>query len=149
MKTLIAILIIVSFLQATIVPIDLVLIILLCRSFIKTEKANLYLAFAFGLVLSHLSNTLMGVQSIIFLVMMVAVEEMSRLRLSQNALFIVPISLAAISINAVVLSLLGHTSLVLIPKIFGALLALPVFYLVRFWEERFIIRKDIRLKIRG
>ncbi len=147
MKTIVAILLIASFLQATIVPIDLVLLLLVCRAFTKADKANLYLAFAFGLFLSLLSISPMGIQSVIFLLVIMGVENISRTRLSQNALAIVPIFFVSTLLNTLIISLFTHSSFTLVPKIWGVLLSLPIFYLIRFWEERFIVRKEIRLKI--
>lgn len=146
MKTLIFILVILSFLQATIIPMDLVLIVLICRSFIKTEKSNLYLAFGFGLLLSLLTGNPVGLQSITFLILVTAVE-LSKPRLLQNALLVAVVCFVAIIINSLAIAIFTHTSFMLIPKIFGGFLSLPIFYIVRFWEERFIIRKEIRLKI--
>lgn len=137
MKTLITVLIISSFLESTILPLDLVLIILICRAFIKADKANLYLAFVFGLLLSHLTLTTLGLQSILFLIMLQITQSLSKSRLSQNALLIVPICFAAIGINQIIIS----------TNIYGGFLSLPIFYLVRFWEERFIVRKEIRLRV--
>lgn len=147
MKTLIVILIIASFLQATIIPLDLVLIILICRSFIRADKANLYLAFSFGLFLSILNFTPMGTQSIIFLMLIAIVESLSKSRLSQNALLVVPICFGAIILNLVIISFITHESIQLIPKIYGGFLSLPTLYLIRFWEERFTVKKEIRLRI--
>lgn len=147
MKTLIAILTIASFFQATILPFDLVLIILICRSFLKNDNANLYLAFGFGLFLSILTLTPMGVQSIILLLLILAIEGLSKSRLSQNALLIIPISLVAIFINQFIISLVSHESFQLLPRIFGGFLSLPIFYVIKFWEERFIPKKEIRLRI--
>lgn len=147
MKALIIILIIAAFLQATILPLDLVLIILICRSFIKTGKSNLYLAFAFGLFLGHLNLTPLGLQSIIFIVLVQITESLSKGRLSENPLSLVPICLMGVAVNQITLSIFIHQALQLTPKIYEAILALPIFYLVRFWEERFIVRKEIKLKI--
>lgn len=137
MKTLIVVLIIASFLQTTIFPFDLVLIILICRAFIKTGKSNLYLAFIFGLLSSHLSFTPMGAQSILFLTYVAITQSLSKSRLSQNAFLIIPICFTVIIINQTIVS----------TNIYGGFLSYPIFYLVRFWEERFVARKEIRLKV--
>lgn len=147
MKALIIVLTIAAFLQATILTLDLVLMILISRAFTKSGKSNLYLAFAFGLLLGHLSLTPMGVQSIIFLVLVQITESISKSRLSENPLSLIPICFVAIAINQIALSIFTHQALQLTPKIFEAFLALPIFYLVRFWEERFIVRKEIKLRI--
>lgn len=137
MKTLIIVLTIASFLQSTILPLDLVLIILICRAFIRTGKSNLYLAFIFGLLSSHLSLTPMGAQSILFLTYVAITQSLSKSRLSQNALLVVPICFVAILVNQTVVS----------TNIYGGFLSFPIFYLVRFWEERFVVRKEIKLRI--
>lgn len=147
MKTLIVILIIASFLQSTIFPIDLVLIILICRAFIKREKPNLYLAFAFGLLISHLALNPLGLNAVIFLLLIQITESLSKSRLANNSLLIVPICFVLLSLNQVVVSLVTQKAIALTPVILGSILSLPIFYLVRFWEERFIVRNEIRLKV--
>lgn len=147
MRTLIIILIAATFLQATILSVNLVLIILICRSFIRSGKSNLYLAFAFGLFLSLLTLSPIGLQSLIFLLLVQILMSISKSRLSENPLWTIPICLLAILVNQITISLFTHQALILIPKIYEAFLALPIFYLVRFWEERFIVKRDIRLRV--
>lgn len=137
MKTLITILIIAAFLQTTILPIDLVLLVLICRAYIVRERANLYLAFVFGLLISHLNLTTLGLQSLVYLGIVAATQILSKTRLTGNSLLIVPISLVFLFLNG-----LGWPQI-----IFAAFLSLPVLYLIRLWEERFIVRKEIKLKI--
>lgn len=140
MKTLIIILAVAAFLQTTILPIDLVLLILICRAYIKSEKSNLYLGFAFGLLVSHLNLTSLGLQSLAYIAFVAATESLSKLRLAGNPLLIVPITL-------VFLSMLNYNTLEFSKVIFTSFLSLPILYLIRFWEERFIVRKEIRLKV--
>lgn len=139
MKTLIVILIIASFLQTTILPIDLVLLILICRAYIKLGKSNLYLASVFGLLISHLNLGIWGLQSITFLTIIQATQMLSKSRLAGNPLLIIPISLFLLSINQMAFNF---------PKLFiEAFLALPILYIVRLWEERFVVQKGIKLKV--
>lgn len=147
MKTFIVVLIVTAFIEATIFPFDLVLIILICRSFLKSSKSNLYLAFGFGLLISHLTLTPLGLQSIVFLILISITESLSQSRLSQNAYLVIFICFVAIAVNQIVLSLFTHQALEIIPRIYEAFFALPIFYLIRFWEERFVVRKEIRLRI--
>lgn len=148
MKTLIAILILVSFLQSTIIPLDLVLIILICRSYIDSDKSNLILAFSFGLLNAHLNLTTLGLTSLVYLVFVAATESLSKSRLAGNLLLIVPLSLFLMSINQAVPSIVSHQSIRLFPKVlFEALLSLPILYLVKSWEERFIVKKGIKLRV--
>ncbi|MBI4038874.1 hypothetical protein HY384_02850 [Candidatus Daviesbacteria bacterium] len=148
MKTLIAILIIVAFLQTTILPIDLVLIILICRSYIKVGKLNLILGFWLGLLVSFLDLTPLGVQAVIYLFIIQLVQVLSKFPLAGNSLLIVPISLILLSLNHFFISLAAQTTTQLFPKVIvESLLSLPVLYLLRLWEDRFFVRKEIRLKI--
>lgn len=147
MKVLIIVLIIASFLESTIISLDLVLIILICRSFIRPGKSNLSLAFAFGLLSSHLSLTPLGLESITFLVLITITEILSRSRLSQSPFLIIPICSIAIAINQFATVAFTYETLTLNPIIYGGILAFPIFYLIRIWEERFIVRKEIKLRL--
>lgn len=148
MKTVIFILIICSLIQETIWPADLVLIILICRSMIKTDSANLYLSFAFGLFNSHLSLEPLGLRSLVYLIVIEITQMLSRSRFSSHPLLIIPISLLGLSLSAVVGGIVTNQSMHIFPGvIFESALSLPIFYLVRLWEERFIARKDIKLKV--
>lgn len=148
MKTLILILIIASLLQATFLPINLTLIVLICRSFIKTEKSNLILAFGFGLLASHLNLSKLGIESILYIVIIQLTQLISKTRLTSNFLFIVPITFVFLSLERVALSLTGNESVILFPTVLiESLISLPVFFLVRVWEERFIVKRDIKLRM--
>ena len=146
MKTLIFILIIASFLESTVLSIDLVLLILICRSYIRPEKSNLFLAFGFGLFADHLNLTILGLSSLIYLTMISITEGLSKSRLADNSFLIIPICLVLMIINQLILSFVGQLTVQFFPKVLiESLLSLPILYLVRFWEERFIVR-DTRLK---
>lgn len=147
MKTLIVILIIAAFLQTTVVPIDLVLLILICRAYIINEKENLYLAFAFGLLTSHLGLVNLGLHSLVYLVIVQVVQVLSKSNLAGNSLVIIPISLVLLYVNQFVNSLFSYTTLGFFGVIIASFLSLPILYLVRMWEERFITRKEIKLKV--
>lgn len=147
MKTLIIILIIASFLQTTIIPVDLVLLILICRAYLKTDRANFYLAFAFGLLVGHLNLVSPGLQSLVYLTLVAATGILSKLRLAGNPLLILPIAFILLSLNQLVSSLLMHETLEFSKIILSTLLSLPLLYLIRLWEERFIVEKEIKLKI--
>lgn len=146
MKTLIIILIIAAFLQTTILPIDLVLLILICRAYIKSEKENLYLAFAFGLFVSYLNLSSLGLQSLIYLGAVLVTQMLSKLQFAGNPLLIVPTVLILLSLNQVITSYINQNTLELFSVAMAALLSLPILYLVRLWEERFIVQKSIKLK---
>ena len=147
MKTLIVILIIAAFLQTTILPLDLVLIILICRSYIKISKSNLYLSLFFGLFVSHLNLTNLGFYSLIYLFAVGITQILSKTRLAGNSLLIVPISFVLFSSSQILSALFLHQSMVLFPNVLiESLISLPILYIVRLWEERFIVRKELKLR---
>ncbi|MBI2196849.1 hypothetical protein HYU45_04565 [Candidatus Daviesbacteria bacterium] len=147
MKTLIITLIVAAFLQTTILPIDLCLLILICRAYIKSDKSNLYLAFAFGLLTAHLNLSALGLQSLIYLSIVQVTQMLSKIRLAGNPLLIVPITAVFLSLNQVINSLLRHSVWEFSGVILVSFLSLPTLYIIRFWEERFIVRKEIKLRI--
>lgn len=148
MKTLIAILTILSFLQTTIIPLDLVLIILICRAYLKNEESNLYLAFGFGLLISFLQLTPLGLLSIIYLTIIQFTQLSTRFPLIRRSFLIVPLSLALLSLNQFANYIFFHQSLQLFPRVaIEAFLAWPILFLIKLWEERFVVRKEVKLKI--
>lgn len=147
MKTLIIILILAAFLQTTILPVDLVLLILICRAYVKAEKENLYLAFAFGLLTSHLSLTNLGLHSLTYIIIIQIVQSFSKSNLAGNWLLVAPISFIFLSLTQIISSFVTQTTLQFQGVIFASLLSLPIFFLVKIWEERFIVRREIKLKV--
>lgn len=147
MKTLIVILIIASFMESTILPIDLVLIILIARSYIRSDKSNLWLAFSFGLLIAFFNLTALGIQSLIYLTLVAISEGLSKSRLAGNSFLIIPLSFVLLSLNQLIsASFFGESFL--FPKIvLDAVFSLPILYLIRLWEERFIVQKGIKLKV--
>ncbi len=148
MKTLIIILILISFLQSTIMPLELVLLVLICRSYIKEDRTNLYLAFAFGLLTSHLTLTPLGLNSLIFVILVQITQVLSKTRLAGNLLLIIPLIFILLSAKELISLFLIRQTFSLSPTILlESLLAFPILFVVRLWEERFVVRKEIKLKI--
>ncbi len=138
MRTIIFILILASFLQATIIPIHLVLMILICRSIIDQSRENLFLAFGFGLLNAHLTLGNIGFQSLIYVVLVQIAQIFSRWRFSTHWLLIYPLTVVLLLIYTLQFS----------PQIFiESIFSIPIFFLVKLWEERFITKKDIKLKL--
>lgn len=148
MKTLIVILIIAVFLQTTIMPMNLTLIILICRAYTKISKSNLYLAFVFGLLVSLLNFTTLGFDSLLFIISVQLTESLSKTRLAGNSILIIPLSFILLAFSYLSNFMLVNQTWELFPKVvIESLIALPVLYIVRLWEERFIVRRDIKLRV--
>lgn len=148
MKTLIIILILASFLQTTILSIDLVLLVLIFRSYIVSDRSNLYLAFFFGLLISHLSGTPLGIQSLIYLIVVQLIRIITRIPALNSILTIIPLTFIALALNSAIFAFINGVSVQIWPEILlESIAALPIYLLIRFWEERFVVRPEIKLKI--
>lgn len=147
MKTLIFILIIIAFIQTAVLPLDLILLILICRGYIKTEEKNLYLAFGFGILVAHLQVLSLGLVSIAYLTFVELTQMLSKSSLAGPNLLIVPLTFVLLSLNQITTSLFLHQTPEFFPKvIIESALSLPVLFLVKLWEERFIVKHEIKLR---
>lgn len=148
MKTLIVVLILLSFLQATLVPFDLVLIFLILRSYISPGKENLYLGFALGLLISYLANLPLGIYSLVYLTLIQATYLYRKTPFSNSIFLSLPLIIIALSISSLVISLTIHASLQLWPKVLQEILvAIPVYFILKIWEERFVLRPETKLRV--
>lgn len=147
MKTLVVILVLLAFIQTTIFPVDLVLIIILLRAYIRVDKTNLYLAFAIGLLISFLQQLPLGIYSFTFIVLTQLTHLLSKLPISKNFLSVFPVTFILLSMNELNSSLLAGRSPDWLRILWGSLLALPLYFVLKFWEERFVVRPEIKLKV--
>ncbi|MBI4038076.1 rod shape-determining protein MreD [Candidatus Daviesbacteria bacterium] len=148
MKTLLAILILAAFLQSAILPLNLVLVILLIRAYVRPNKNDLYLAFFFGLLTSFLENYPLGVHSLIYLLLVQLTHSFARLPVAKNIFSQTVLIFISLLVNDLTISLIFKTSWQIWPKLLlEIILVFPVYFLVNFWEERFIFKKEIKLKI--
>lgn len=146
MLTIILALILISFLQNTLVPVDLVMLVLISRSFLIDEKLNYYLAFFLGLLISFLSSSSLGGVSLIYLCLVMLISIFRKTQFATYWLVIVPATLVLASLTQFLeMFLMGH-KFNLSVVIWQIVLILPIYLLIKFWEERFIPKKDIKLK---
>lgn len=138
MKTLIFVFILILFLQTTVLQVNLFLSVLILRSFLRPEKQNLLLAFSLGLLLSFLNNSPLGLYSLLFLSLSEAAQIIAKSRLGEHIL----IAIGLVIVSQVICNLFKPTNIII-----EILFAIPLYFLVKFWEERFIIKSEIKLKI--
>lgn len=147
MNLTVTILFFIAFLEGTILPFDLILVILIVRSFIVTEKSNYYLAFFFGLLASLLLGYPLGLLSLIYLFSVQVSHIIKTTNLATYWIIVLPLTFFLLFLEQFILKLLNisgfNLPLLLIPTI----LVLPIYFIVRFWEERFIVSKEIKLKM--
>ncbi|MDO8638949.1 MAG: hypothetical protein Q7R43_05210 [Candidatus Daviesbacteria bacterium] len=147
MNLLIALLIFISFLEGTILPFDLVLIILISRSFIVAEKSNYFLAFFFGLLVSLLLGYPLGLLSLIYLFAVFISHIIKTTDLAAYWIVVLPLTFFLLLFEQLILKLLNISNFNLTRLIIPTILVLPTYFIVRFWEERFIVTKEIKLKM--
>lgn len=137
-----------SFLQSSVFGFNLVLIFLLTRSFIVEEPLNYYLAFGTGLFLGFLNTQPLGILSIIYLIIIKISSILRHLPLASKAVFLLP-TIGILQILANIIESLVFRSMIDWKIIIWELIFIyPIYMLIRFWEDRFIPHKDVRLKMR-
>jgi rod shape-determining protein MreD len=148
MKALILILILLAFLQSTILPINVVLVVLVIRAYIKTNANNLYLAFGIGMLVSLLTNVSLGIDSFIYLVFVELTHLLSKSAFSKNVLTVIPLIFIELGIYHLITAFITHqTFFIWSNLIIETLISMPVYIGLRFFEDRFLIRKEVKLRV--
>lgn len=149
MRGLIIILVFACLIQSTFLPINLVLTILIIRSFIVDTKSNFYLAFIFGLVVSLLQGQMMGLISLINLFSVSLVTVLKRSQIVQNLITLMLAGVVLLTIDNIIQSLIAQASLDFKLAIYQTIILIPMYLLVRFLEERFVVQEEIKLKMKS
>ena len=148
MKTLLLIITLFAFLQSAFLGVNLVLVVLIARSLILDDRDNLYLAFFGGLILSFLTQVNLGYYPLVFMLVMVVSGAIKKLPVSFNALTVFVSGALLITLVALINSYFIDEFLVLYPHVIELLLVVPVYFLVKLWEERFIVKSHTKLRMR-
>lgn len=144
---LIICLILIQFLQTVFLGFDLMLVVIASRSLIVEEKSNYYLAFSIGLLGSHLTGQPLGFLSLIYLLTVKVTHLLKRTSLGNHYLTVLPLIFFFSLIVQFTLDFFSRSSFNFSPVIWQTVFALPVYLIIKFWEERFILKKEIKLKI--
>lgn len=147
MIVLLSSLLFLSFLQGALLPLDLVLIFLLARSFVVSGKENLWFAFSFGLLVSLLQGFPLGFFSLVYLAAVAASHLTRKTHLASHWIAVVPLSVVFLLIEHFLVNLLFGPTVNLRLFFVEIALVLPFYFALRLWEERFVVGKEIRLKI--
>lgn len=149
MKLFLFLLIIASFLQSSFLPMNLVLILIICRSYVVDETSNYLNAFIAGTFLGFLTTQNIGFWALILTIVVKIIHLSRKLPVSSNNFTIIPVAFVMILIVSLVEKLVFNLPFNFLKILLESLLCLPTFILIRFWEERFVIRPEIKLKIRA
>lgn len=112
------------------------------------DKSNLYLAFFGGILLGLLMSVNIGFYTLLFIIIVEILRMLRRFAISANILVVPPITFVFLLVISYLEQLFFHQTFSLGNLIVQALLALPIYILVRFWEERFVVAPPLKLKIR-
>lgn len=148
MKLFILLLTLAAFIQTAFLPINLCLVLLIARSLVTVERTNLYAAFISGIILGLLSGANLGFRPLIFLIIVEIAQIFKKLPIS-TTLFLIPLSFGLIFIANLLESLLfgQHIN---VQSMVLEMIVLPLAYLlIRFWEERFVVKPGIKLRFKN
>ena len=147
MKTFIAALIIAVFLQTSFVPINLVLLFLISRSLIFPQQSNLYLAFIFGIVLGILSGINIGFYAGVFLLATQLSFLVKKTSFTANPLTVIPVSFLLLLMTAYFEQLFLNQAINFKIIFIESALSVVIYLMVKFWEERFTVAPQVKLKL--
>lgn len=147
MKTFLLVLILLAFLQSAFLPLNLVLVALIARSLVVDDKSNLLLAFLGGLILSFLTQVNLGYWPLVFLLIVKIAGLLKKLPISFNLLMILLYGSLLVGLTALLSRFFIGENWGLLTYIIEAVLVFPSYFLVKFWEERFIVKSHIKLKV--
>lgn len=146
MKELIFILICLSFLQSSLVDLDLVAAFLIVRSFTSNKQSNMYLAFGFGLLIASLTGGILGQSSLVYLIFVLIAQFIKVLPVHTNWLTIVPLSLGLFLLQQIFIYLIYGVSIEPKTVLIHSFLVLAIYVLLKFWDERFVAKEQLKIK---
>ena len=147
MKTLLLFITLFAFMQSAFLPINLVLVVIIARGLSFDDRDNLILAFFGGLILAFLNQVNLGYYPLIFLLIIKFSGLIKKLPISFNPLMIFLSGSLLISLTAFLNSLFINQYLEIYPHLVEVILVLPAYFLIKLWEEKFIVKSYIKLKI--
>jgi hypothetical protein len=148
MKTILLFLIFFAFLQSAFLPVNLVLVVIIARSLITQSRDNLFLAFFGGLILSFLTQVNLGYYPIVFILVVKLAGMFKKLPVSFNVLPILLSGSLIITLVTIANNFFISQNLSIYPHLVEAILVLPVYWLIKIWEGRFVAKSHMKLKVR-
>lgn len=148
MRLFIVALILSAFFQSAFLPLNLCLCLVISRSFVSESKSNLIAAFFGGILLGFLNGQNIGFWALVFLILAKIIYVSKNLPFAQSPKVILPLAfLLIVGVEQIERVFLG-IEFNLIRSIIETLLCIPLYIAIRFWEERFVMRGDVRLKLK-
>lgn len=146
--TLILILVLLSFLQSALSFFQIILLALIARSFLVSDRKNYWLAFGLGLLLTLLTDIKLGSLSVVYILTVVLVYFVKERSVGSHWWVLLPVTMLMLGVDSLIKMMLLGSSLDIFPILWQTVLILPVYFCLKIWEERFVVKKEIRLKVR-
>ena len=149
MNVLIGLIILSAFLQTSFIGINIVLLFLVCRSFIVESRMNYFLAFFVGLLISILAVQNLGFWALVFLIAVKIGHVFGKLPFNRGLLTALPaIALSVFTATVLQGVIEGQTINWNIPVI-EIVIGIPIYFFLSFWEDRFMVHtSNVKLKLR-
>ena len=148
MKTFIFVIILAAFLQTTTIEVDLVLLLVLSRSLERDDSFNMYMAFFAGILLGLLTATNIGFYALFFLIATRVGYLLRKSPVTNNIFTILPIAFFMATALGLAERIFLGQSINIVRYIIDTLSSLPIYFCVKFWEERFIVAPQMKLKLK-
>lgn len=149
MRVYLLALILIALIQSSLLPINLCLCAIIAKSFASYGKENYYLALITGITLGILSTINLGFWALILLIVVWITHLVRKLPITTNYLTILPVSFGIILVVTLLESFFLNQKINYWIIIIESVLTLPLFVLIKIWEERFVVRDDIKLKLKS
>lgn len=137
-----------ALIQTAVLPLNLCLILLIVRSLSLVDRSNFYLAFFGGIILGVLSSTNIGFWPLTFLTAVVLCQTIKKIPVLSNLFFISLTAVSLILFTSFLQFLVYRQNIDIKIVFFEILLLVPGFFLIRFWEDRFVVKTGIKLRLK-
>jgi hypothetical protein len=148
MKTLLLLITLFAFLQSAFLPVNLVMVILVARALVVPDRENLFLAFFGGIILSFLTQVNLGYFPLIFILVVKLGEFIKTFPVSFNIFMIFLSGSVLIAIVGGLNMLFISQNMSLYTHLVEAILVVPFYFVIKLWEERFVVKSHMKLRMR-
>jgi hypothetical protein len=147
MKIFSFILLLAALIQTSFLPIDLCLILLICRSYAVHSRENYYLAVMSGILMGILSSSNLGFWPLLYVLAVLIVHIIRLLPITRRSLTVIPVTFLILTATAFTMNLFLKMPFIWWYALIGSLIALPIYMVIRIWEDRFITKPGIKLRV--
>lgn len=147
MKVFLLFIVFFAFLQSAVLTLNLVLVMLIARSLVLDDGENLILAFFGGLILSFLTQTNLGYWPLVLILVTKLGQLLRKLPVSFNPVMVFIAGGLQIFLVLLPNKIFLNAGFEIYPHLIESALVVPSYYLIRMWEERFVAKSVIKLKV--